>query len=427
MLQLLQDAAEQALALMRQQGFEHAQVDAMATALHELNIAHDEPSLLRSTRQRRLALLGIVDGRKASTELTEFAPETLAARIAALRTDAMAAPRDDANAVSAGQRARIVQGPQQADAALLGDKVAELLAFRARETPTMMVEEGLAKHVLGQRCCLTSGGSELLASVGCYALGVMGSARAGGRVSSFNYTGGSADRLDGQHASALFGIGDMMRATERQVITTPIGAKFIGDVVLTPSAVQDVVGWLLEQLGDTRLIDGSSLYLNRAGQRIASTLLTLKSRFDAPGVAALSVDGFATPPVRIVEAGTLIRVTPSLYASRKTGIAHVPLAASGWEVEAGDTPREQMIAAVQRGALVDRLSMGNPAPNGDFSGVIKNSFAIDGGRVAGALSETMINGNIAQMLRDVAAVSTERIDSGNWLLPWLRIRGLHFS
>jgi PmbA protein len=31
---------------------------------------------------------------------------------------------------------------------------------------------------------------------------------------------------------------------------------------------------------------------------------------------------------------------------------------------------------VPRGALVDRLSMGDPAPNGDFSGVVKNSFLI---------------------------------------------------
>lgn len=427
MLQALQDAAEQALALMRRQGFEHAQVDAMATAQHELNIAHDEPSLLRSTSQQRLALLGIVDGRKASTELTGLAPDAVAERIAALHADALAAPRDDANAVSTGERAHIVQGPQQVDAALLGDKVAELLDFRARETPTMLLEEGFAKHVLAQRCCLTSEGSALRASVGCYALGVMGSARAGGRVSSFNYTGGSADALEGQHASALFGIGDMMRATERQVVTAPIGARFVGDVVLTPSAVQDVLGWLLEQIGDTRLIDGSSLYLQRAGQAIASPLLTLQSRFDAPGVAAVSGDGFAAPPVRIVGAGTLERLTPGLYASRKTGIAHVPLAAAGWELAAGDTPREQMVAAVERGALVDRLSMGNPAPNGDFSGVIKNSFRVDRGRVGGALSETMISGNIAQMLHDVAAVSAERIDSGDWLLPWLRIRSLHFS
>jgi PmbA protein len=76
---------------------------------------------------------------------------------------------------------------------------------------------------------------------------------------------------------------------------------------------------------------------------------------------------------------------------------------------------------------VGRLSMGRPASNGDFSGVIKNSFRIDDGKLGPALSETMITGNVAQMLRDVIAVSQERIDTGSFLLPWVRIGGLHFS
>ena len=94
---------------------------------------------------------------------------------------------------------------------------------------------------------------------------------------------------------------------------------------------------------------------------------------------------------------------------------------------AGKTPRAQMVADVKRGALVGRLSMGNPAPNGDFSSVIKNSFLIEGGIAGQALSETMITGNIARMLHDVLAVSAERIDTGVLVLPRLRIGGLHFS
>ena len=62
---------------------------------------------------------------------------------------------------------------------------------------------------------------------------------------------------------------------------------------------------------------------------------------------------------------------------------------------AGKTPRAQMVADVQRGALVGRLSMGSPAPNGDFSSVVKNSFLIEDGIAGQALSETMITGNIA--------------------------------
>ena len=54
-----------------------------------------------------------------------------------------------------------------------------------------------------------------------------------------------------------------------------------------------------------------------------------------------------------------------------------------------------MVGGVRRGALVGRLSMGRPASNGDFSGVVKNSFLLRDGEVGPALSETMITGNVA--------------------------------
>ena len=144
-------------------------------------------------------------------------------------------------------------------------------------------------------------------------------------------------------------------------------------------------------------------------------------------VAPLSADAFVTPPVRLLDGGRLTQLCPSLYGSRKTGVVHKPVASDGWDLQAGTTPLADLLAAVPRGALVDRLSMGDPAPNGDFSGVIKNSFALDKGRIGVALAETMISGNVAQMLKDVLAVSAERIDTGGDVLPWLRIGGLHFS
>jgi PmbA protein len=423
----LPGAAERALAQMRRLGFEHAQAAASVLVLTELNIAQDEPSLMRSTEQRKLSLLGIVDGRKASTELTELDDAAVRERIESLYEQARAAPRDDANAVSSGQRADIVQGPQTADETLLADKVRELLEFRARETPKMRVDEAYVSHTHVQSRLLTTGGSDLACRIGWYAINVFGTARDGNRSSSFAYTGGSSDDLSAAHACGHFGIEEMLRETERQIDTQPIPAKFTGDVVLSPFAVADLVEWLQGQVGDVQLIAGSSLYRDRVGELIASPLLTLKSRFDAPGVAAISPDGFATAPVQLLQAGRLVTLTPSLYGSRKTGLPHVPVAVGGWEIEAGDTPRAQVVGGVARGALVGRLSMGMPAANGDFSGVIKNSFLVENGQVGPALSEVMISGNIARMLNDVVSVSRERIDTGDLHLPWIRIGGLHFS
>jgi len=422
----LHDLASQALASMKHAGFDDAQVTAVHSKLGEVCVAHNEPSLLRSTESQKLMLLGIVDGRVASTEITQLSRDAVRDRIASLFADAKSAPQDEANAVSSNQHARIVQGPQQSDRELMAAKTSELLAFREREAPKMMVDEGFTRHSWQRFQTLTSRGSDLAASIGCYSMSVFGTAREGGRSSSFNYTGGSADELAAKPAQHYFGIEQMLRDTQRQIETAPIGGKFVGDVVFTPNAVQDLLGWFLGQLGDTQLIAGSSLYKESVGEVIASPLVTIRSRFDAPGVAAISGDAFATPAVTLIEQGKLMSLTPSLYGSRKTGIKHVPVA-GGWDVAAGTTPLSEMIAGVQRGAIVGRLSMGSPAANGNFSGVIKNSFAIEGGEMKHALAETMIAGNMAQVLRDVVAVSREVIDGGSERLPWIRIGNLHFS
>lgn len=424
---ILDDLAQQALALMREHGFDDAQVTASRTQLHELNVNHNEPSLLRGTDTSRLGLLGIVDGRMASTELTDLRPPALRERTAALFADAAAAPRDEANAVSHAQHASIVKGPQEPDLDALAGKMRELLAFRAAATPRMMVDEAAARHTLVRSRTLTTRGSDLALSLGSCSMDVFGTARDGGRSSSFNYTGGSADDLASAPAPEWFGIGRMMRDTERQIDTSPLAGRFAGDVVLTPNAVASLLEWLLGQLADTQLIAGSSLFRDSTGQAIAAPLLDVRSRFDAPGCAPLAADAHLAPPVELVRGGVLLALTPSLYGSRKTGLAHVPVAGQGWEIAAGDQDEAALVEGVRRGAIVGRLSMGMPAANGNFSAVIKNSFAIDGGTPGPALAETMISGNIARMLRDITGVSRERLDSGALLLPSLRIANLHFS
>jgi PmbA protein len=345
----------------------------------------------------------------------------------ALLVAARAAPRDDANRVSSGQRARIVQGPQESDLDLLTGKARELLEFCRSEAPRVNIGEGLVAHTLTRSRTVTSEGSELETSVGYFSMGFFGTAREGKKASGFAERSGAADELASRHASEYFGIDEVLRNLERSIDTRPIDGKFVGDVVLTPEAVSDFLGWFLGQLCDAPLIAGSSLYRDKVGQAVGSPLLTLRSRFDAPGVAAVTGDAFVAQPFTLLERGTLTTLTPSLYGSLKTGLAHKPTASAGWELLAGDTPLEKMVAGTRRGALVGRLSMGQPVANGDFAGVIKSAFAIDGGNVGHALSETMISGNVARMLKEVAAVSRERLDTGAWLLPWVKIGGLHFS
>lgn len=423
----VQDKADAVLDGALRRGFDAAMVEVSVHTLAELNAAHNEPTLMRSGERRKISLLGLVGGRRASAEIGDFDDAGIERALDEMFASAGSAPVDDANGVSAGQQAQIVQGPQEADSEAMADAMREMLAWRAANTPTVTIEESMIAHHRVEAYTATTSGSSLSCQLGWYDHMAMGTAREGERSSSFNYAGGSSHALDASAAQPSFGIGNMFSDLARQIHTEAIAAPFVGDVVLTPAAVDSLLTWLYGQLSDLALISGTSLYRKQVGQLIASPLLSLKSRFDAPGVVALSHDGFVAAPVELLREGQLQTLTPSLYGSRKTGLAHVPIAAGGWELAGGETSLAAMVAAVEHGAMVGRLSMGNPTSNGDFSGVIKNSFLIEGGRSGTALAEVMISGNMAQMLRDVVSVSRERLDTGSTILPWLRISGLHFS
>jgi len=76
--------------------------------------------------------------------------------------------------------------------------------------------------------------------------------------------------------------------------------------------------------------------------------------------------------------------------------------------------------------MVTLLLLMDLKPN-DFSGVAKNSYYIENGKIRYPLSETMLSGNIAEMLRNIKGVSKERINFGDAIFPWIQFRGLVIS
>jgi PmbA protein len=421
--------ARQALSALQAAGYAQAQARAVESELSELNIAHNAPSLWRSTLTQRVLLTGLHGGRRHSAEIGSFDAQQIAAAAQQMFDDGRSSPADAAHSLPAAQRAHIVQGPQAADADTLADAVSQLLAWRAEHTPAMRVQEGAAEHRLTRSVCLNTEGSELHTSIGCEGLSAIGAANDGQRSSSFTYSGGHTHSLRAKPAVEHFGIGRMMQ--DAVVSTRPqrIAAPFEGEVVLAPEAVTALLGWLLAQLGhgnDAPLVAGSSVFLRSVGQRIAVPGLHLHSRFDAPGVCAVSAEGDVCAPVTVLDDGVLHTLLASRYASAKASLPHVPTA-GGWRLAAGPEDEAALVAGVRHGAWVSRLSMGMPASNGNFSGVIKNSFLIEGGQLGPALAETMVSGNVTQMLQDITGIGSTLHDFGAWAVPWLRVRGLHFS
>ena len=93
----------------------------------------------------------------------------------------------------------------------------------------------------------------------------------------------------------------------------------------------------------------------------------------------------------------------------------------------GDESLNDMIKSTDKGIVLCRFSGGNPSDNGDFSGVAKNSYYIENGKIKYPISETMISGNICEMFNNIISISKETIDFGNSIYPWIKFDGVTIS
>ena len=138
-------------------------------------------------------------------------------------------------------------------------------------------------------------------------------------------------------------------------------------------------------------------------------------------------DGFRSEPVTVIENGVLKTHILDLYTANKTDRPVTKNGASALLVKEGTQSLQDIIGSIEKGLLVGGFSGGSPGANGEFSGVAKNSFLIENGKVGGAVSETMISGNLGNMLQQVRGISRETCADGSSVLPYMAVDGIVIS
>ena len=129
----------------------------------------------------------------------------------------------------------------------------------------------------------------------------------------------------------------------------------------------------------------------------------------------------------IIDRGKLKNFALSLYGANKTGLGRLAGPRENLVVDQGTCPWKDLISSVDRGILLNSYSGGAPNDAGDFSGVAKNSFYIKEGKITHPLTETMVSGNLGDLLKNIQDTSRERIHFGPSVLPWLHTKGLTIS
>ena len=431
MLETMKERAKKAVAVLQAQGADKAQAGVSYTVTQEFNVDGGEFSLFRTLLDKQLVMTALKDGRRGTVAQNGYEDEVLEASAkSCLLAAASASPDENWDFAPLSENRDFTQGEPEPDLDALFDRCRELMADIRRRFPKILMEQMIVSHKQTFSAQANSYGVLYGIHEGSYAVELMFSAHEGDKASSFFGSGVVTDSLKSPFIR-LGSIEKDLSAVEQQIETQPLVGKFTGTMVLTPGCLGSLLYSLVDSFaGEDGLLGGTSPWKDKLGEQVADERITLSLRPRDKTVVCpepVTREGFLAEDFDLITNGRLSAFALGLYGANKLRLPRGKNDGRNLVMAPGTKSIEDIIASIDRGILVGRFSGGRPASNGDFSGVAKNSFLIENGRLGPALSETMISGNMAQMLHHLHAISTERVADGATLLPYAAFDGITVS
>lgn len=427
----IKEIASYAVEALLKAGADNAQCVAAKGKTKELNIDGGEISLIRTLLENSVSLKAIKDGKKGTASINKFGKEEIDKAAQACIEACEAGVKDDAVCIAEfTENKEFSTGAESEDLNALFDRTEEYLNTVSKDFPKIILEQVITEYSEGESVLMNSNGVCQKTRHGGYYFSTMFSAHDGETSTSFNSFGAQTDDLSkpfidiGMHKTLL-------KQSEESLSAEKFTDKFTGKILLNPIALGDFIGMALDNfISDTSIIDGTSPWKNSLGEKVTSEKLTvsmvpLDERIS--GGERITNDGYISENYDIIKDGILKDFGLSEYAAKKTGNKRGPNTSGCMAVMPGEKSIEDIIKGIGKGLLVGRFSGGQPAVNGDFSGVAKNSFLIEDGKITTAVTETMISGNLASMLNNIVDISKETTEDGSSSLPYALFDGITVS
>ncbi|WBW98992.1 TldD/PmbA family protein [Oceanirhabdus sp. W0125-5] len=398
---------------------------------YEFNINHGEISLLRTTMDSSLNVKVINDNKAGSISINKTNKEAVDTAIDNAIELCNSSQADEANDIAPYQPAEEFNaGNSEPELEKMFDLSKGLCEAVAKEFPKIKFEESIFQFTVSKQYFSNTNGVDFVTNKGKYELQVMFTAKDGKKTSSFNYTGISLKEI-GKNLIELGTIRSIMAQSVQELDAKPLLDKFVGDIIITPDCLGSILYYYLAVfLADGALISGTSRLKDSLNEKIASEKLTFSSNPTSDEIAGgyfVTRDGFKAEDFSIIEKGVLKSFVLGLYGANKTGVERAKNSGDIFVVDPGDKSFEEMVKNTKKGILISRFSGGYPNSNGDFSGVAKNSFYIENGEIKHAITETMVSGNLYDLFNDIVDISSERVNFGSSILPWVQAKGVTIS
>lgn len=393
----------------------------------EVNFDTGEMSLARSTVSDVLTITVYDGNRRGAAELTGRDHDAVAAAVDQALSAARASEPDPANLLpEEPAEPAPSRGDEAPDKESVIDAVAQFLERLRSDHPSLLSWSSHYSFVNTWSSYANSHGRTQQARRGRYDLSLVIAGKQDRASTSFQSTGmGSEVPLTA--IADLPVVSHCLRDTEASFDARPIPETFVGDMILTPQALVQLLSSAVAALSGLALMKRTSPFLDRLGEEVACSEFSLLHRPDELAVSdPFDGEGFPNRPLDIIESGVLKNFLIDWYMSHKLS-RPMTSGLTSLVVSPGSESLDDMVAGCRRGIVMGRYSGGTPNQALDFSGVAKNSFYVEGGKVLGPASETMVAGNLVKLLSDMSAVSREQLDYGYYRLPWVSVPGVTIS
>lgn len=427
----MKTALDNCVKILKEQAVDKFQCSLQTDEKYEMNLEGTNFELIRNIKENTLTITVIHENKRGTISLNsldEKAIEEAVKTALELAHTSQADPDYDISPKQAPQSFK--KGPLKPDV----ERMYELLKNYSQEVPklfpSILMMESVFSHEHSIKYFVNSNGAEFREEQGSYNMMSIFSSKDKERTTSFNHSSFDLDELEREllERASLKGL---LQQSVEHLKAKPFEGKFVGDIILTPECLRTFLYYYtMVYLGDGALISGTSPLKNKLDQEVANEKFTLKSLPTAEEMAKgyfITSDGFVVEDTTLIDKGVLKSFLLSLYGSKKTGLERSKTAGGCLVVEPGEENLEELISKVEKGLLLARYSGGSPSPNGDFSGVAKNSYYIENGKIQYPVTETMVAGNLIELFKNLKEISKEQIDFGDSILPHILTTGVTIS
>ena len=424
------DAINYCLDSIKKVGADKAACSLSMSEKKELNVEIGEMTLFRTTFNTNLGISVIKDQKKGSTLINKIDKESIDSAIQLVMSMADGSQPDVAHDISSNQPHQVFsKGDESANLDKMYESLEGFIKYVHSTYSQIQLEAATMDFNHRKLFFKNSNGVDFEVREGIYGFSPMFLSKDGEKTSSFNYTGISALKID-KPLYEYGTINTLLKQSVEQLNTEKIQKKFKGKILVTPDCLGDFLDFIMSDISDGKMVTGNSLYKDMLDKKIASSKLSIHSHPLSDEISDgyfITSDGYVAENSTIIDKGILKTHLLGIYGSNKLDKNRSVNDGGAYIIDPGQKSHDEVIKNIDEGILLCRFSGGYPSSNGDFSGVAKNSYYIKNGEIQFPITETMISGNVKDMFENIEEISSDRVNFGSAIFPWISFNGITVS